>query len=309
MQQHNSYNPEKLFDIKKDCIIYKNHNSVYNTKYNTSNEPGQLQIQQDVPYVTFPALEKLPMIRHGFSTRLGGVSAGDFSTMNLSFVRGDEEEAVVENYNRILAAMEVEQTHVIFSDQVHDTIVHKVTKEDYPSANPYEKKLAGIDGLITNEAGVTLVTSYADCVPLYFVDPVHHAIGLSHSGWKGTVGKIGAKTIEAMTKEYQTNPEDVIAVIGPSICFDCYEISADVAHQFEAVFTKEEAQQMLQDKGNGKYQLDLWLANKLILQGAGIKEENITNSDICTCCNSTLFFSHRASGGKRGNLAAFLTLI
>lgn len=308
MQQNRQYEPNQLFQIKSDHIIYKKENSVYNKQYNHKNKGGILECKESVPCITFPSLSKIPWIRHGFSTRLGGVSQGVFQTLNLSFYRGDDEKAVEENYNRILRELGMEHATVIFSDQVHDTIVHKVTEEDFPTTNKYERKLTGIDGLITNLPNVALVTSYADCVPLYFVDPVNRCIGLSHSGWKGTVNKIGCKTIEAMTKEYGTNSEDVIAVIGPSICFDCYEVSEDVAQAFQVNFSREQVAQFLFDKGNGKYQLDLWQVNKCILKEANIKEENIIISELCTCCNSSLFFSHRASNGKRGNLAAFLCM-
>ncbi|BBF42212.1 hypothetical protein lbkm_0894 [Lachnospiraceae bacterium KM106-2] len=307
MNSYNEYNPEELFSLEEDEILLKEKNSVNHIYYNETRKHGELQ-KKNTPFVTFPALEKYDFIRHGFSTKLGGVSKNEFTSLNLSFYRGDEEASVATNYDRILKSMGLEETKVIFSDQVHDTIVHHVTKEDIPTKK-YERILKGIDGLITNEPGLTLCTSYADCVPLYFVDPVKKAIGLSHSGWKGTVGKIGAKTVKAMCETFGSKESDIIAVIGPSICFDCYEISEDVAKQFMKAFREEDHDKILWYKGNGKYHLDLWLANELILQEAGVKKENISNSNICTCCNSTLFYSHRASQGKRGNLAAFLALV
>ncbi|MDO5519404.1 MAG: peptidoglycan editing factor PgeF [bacterium] len=304
----NEYNPERIFDTNNDQVHYKYENSVYNIKYNNGSEHALLNTEHEAPFVHFETLDRIEGIKHGFSTRLGGVSTGDFTTLNLSFVRGDEEDAVKENYERILSAMGMQDTDLAFSDQVHDTLVHRITKEDVDKDNRFTRKLVGIDGLITNEPGITLITSYADCVPLYFVDPVKKAIGLSHSGWKGTVNKIGKKTVEAMAKEFGSDPEDIIAVIGPSICFDCYEVSEDVATAFMGNFTNEITSKILYNKGNGKYQLDLWLVNKYILMEAGLKEQNITNSNLCTCCNHSLLFSHRASGGKRGNLAAFMCL-
>ena len=303
-----TYNPNHLFEPGKDEIVYKRVNSVNTIKYNENEDHGLLDATSATPFIHFPNLDKIPFIRHGFSTRLGGASKEYFSTLNLSFARGDEEEAVIENYKRITRAMGMEGQSLVFSDQVHDTLVHRVTKADVLEDFPYAKHLVGIDGLITNETGLVLVTSYADCVPLYFVDPVNKAIGLSHSGWKGTVGKIGKKTIEAMSNEFGTKPEEVIAVIGPSICFDCYEISENVATQFMENFSDDIVRQILYYKGMGKYHLDLWLTNKHILMEAGVKESNIANSNICTNCNSSLLFSHRASGGKRGNLAAFLSI-
>jgi len=165
-----------------------------------------------------------------------------------------------------------------------------------------------IDGLVTNVPGLVLVTSYADCVPLYFVDPVNKAIGLSHSGWKGTVGRIGEVTIQKMQELYGSDPGDILACIGPSICRDCYEVSQDVAEKFQEIFPQALWERIMDDKGKGKYQLDLWESNRLILLEAGIREEHLAVTDLCTCCNPELLFSHRATQGKRGNLAAFLGL-
>lgn len=153
-----------------------------------------------------------------------------------------------------------------------------------------------------------LVTIYADCVPLYFVDPVHKAIGLSHSGWKGTVHRMGKVTLERMAEEFGTRPEDVQAAIGPSICQDCYEVSEDVAEAFMNEFADHQDDQLVYRKDNGKYQLNLWRANELVLLEAGIRPEYLTITNVCTCCNHELLFSHRASHGQRGNLGAFLGL-
>ena len=166
-----------------------------------------------------------------------------------------------------------------------------------------------VDGLITNEPNVVLSTFFADCVPLYFVDPVNKAIGLSHSGWRGTVNRMGLKTVLMMEKEFGTKAGDVIAAIGPSICQDCYEIGEDVAVEFIRAFGHADdpmAQSVLVDRNDGKYQLDLWACNRIVLKEAGVKPENIITTNICTCCNPGLLFSHRASHGLRGNLGAFM---
>lgn len=303
------YQPEKLFDVSKEEITYKYSNSVHNIPYNHKKTKILLNKDCETPFLYFKELDVQPFIKHGFSTRLGGVSTGVFTSLNLSFSRGDEEESVKTNYDRILKALKLHNSSYVFSDQVHDTKIHHVVYGDSCITKGYEKQLEGIDGLITDVPGVTLITSYADCVPLYFVDPVNKAIGLSHSGWKGTVQKIGKKTVEAMTKAFGTDPGDLICAIGPSICFDCYEISEDVAKEFQNAFPKEICNQILLDKGNNKYQLDLWLTNKEVLKEAGVPETNILNSNLCTCCNATLLFSHRKSHGQRGNLAAFLSIV
>ena len=261
-----------------------------------------------VIYLTYPAFEKLEGIIHGFSTRLGGVSRGIYSSMNLSFTRGDEEEAVKENYRRIAQAIGFRTEDIVTSDQTHTANVRKVTEADRGKGITVPRDYQDVDGMVTNVPGLVLATFYADCVPLYFADPVKRVIGLSHSGWRGTVAKIGKVTVEKMKEEYGCHPEDILAAIGPSICQDCYEVSEDVIEEFKTAFAGEYQERLYYKKKNGKYQLNLWEANRLIFLEAGIPEANISMPGICTCCNPEFLFSHRASHGKRGNLAAFLGL-
>lgn len=263
-----------------------------------------------VKFLSFPALEKTKIVRHLFSTRTGGVSEGMFSTMNLSFTRGDNPESVLENFRRIAGVLGCEVEDFVCSDQTHTTNVRVTGRADAGKGVIKEKDYTDVDGLITNEPGVVLATFYADCVPLYFVDPVKKAIGLSHSGWRGTVNKMGLNTVRKMEEAYGTNPADLVAAIGPSICMSCYEVGSEVAEEFLKAFPKKaEQKEILQEKGNGKYLLNLWKANYFIMREAGIKEENISVTDICTCCNGEELFSHRQSQGKRGNLGAFLGLV
>lgn len=271
-------------------------------RYTRVNKKGE------VVYLTYPLLEETGAVVHGFSTRLGGVSKGVCSSMNLSFSRGDEEEAVYENYHRIAEAVGFPYESIVCSDQTHTTNVIKVGKEDRGSGFLFPRSYHDVDGLITNEPEVTLATFYADCVPLYLVDPVKKAIGLSHSGWRGTVGKIGKITVEAMEREFGSKPEDILAAIGPSICQECYEVSEDVAEEFRKIYSQDLWKEILLDKGNEKYQLNLWEACRQNFLEAGVLSEHIILPEICTCCNPEFLFSHRASHGKRGNLAAFLML-
>ena len=260
----------------------------------------------EVLYLSYPLLEQTGIVKHGFSTRLGGVSEGIYSSMNLSFTQGDTVENVQENYRRMASAIGVKEESLVRARQTHTTNVHKVTLENK------KEELQDIDGLITNVPGICLATTYADCVPLYFVDPVHKAIGLSHSGWRGTVGKMGKETLRRMKEEYGTKAENVIAAIGPSICQDCYEVSEDVIDKFKEAFDtvhwKDLFYQKECQKQDKKFQLNLWKANEIILLEAGVLRENIAITNVCTCCNSEILFSHRASKGKRGALAAFLAL-
>ena len=261
-----------------------------------------------VPYLEYPLLKDTGIVRHGFSTRLGGVSEGYYASMNLSFDRGDKKEAVAENFRRIGEALGVRCEDMVLSRQTHTTNVRIVTNADRGKGITRERDYTDVDGLVTNVPGICLVTSYADCVPLFFVDPVKKVIGLSHSGWRGTVGKIGRKTVELMHERFGSDPADILAAVGPSVCMDCYEVSGDVIEKFKEAFSENWWDQLFYEKPDGKYQLDLWKANELIFQESGILPEHIAVTNICTHCNSDILYSHRAAGDKRGNLCAFLAL-
>lgn len=262
-----------------------------------------------VRYLQFPALLKPEVCRHLFSTRIGGISEGDLGSMNLSYTRGDKPENVDENFRRIADILECELDDFVLSHQTHTTNVRVVTGEDKGKGITKERDYEDVDGLITNIPGIVLSTFYADCVPLFFLDPVKKAIGLSHSGWRGTVNKMGMVTVQKMTEEYGCNPKDIYAVIGPSICVDCYEVSMDVAQEFMVAFADaDNLNKIVLPKNEEKAMLDLWQANLAVLSEVGIPVENISLPDICTACNKDILFSHRASNGKRGNLGAFLSL-
>ena len=261
-----------------------------------------------VPYLEYPMLKDTGIVRHGFSTRLGGVSEGYYASMNLSFDRGDRKEAVAENFRRIGEALGVRCEDMVLSRQTHTTNVRIVTDADRGKGITRERDYTDVDGLVTNVPGICLVTSYADCVPLFFVDPVKKVIGLSHSGWRGTVGKIGRKTVELMHERFGSDPADILAAVGPSVCMDCYEVSSDVIEKFKEAFPENCWEQLFYEKPDGKYQLDLWKANELIFLESGMLPEHIAVTNVCTHCNSDILYSHRAAGDKRGNLCAFLAL-
>lgn len=274
--------------------------------YSNKNQSTMINEKDGVVFLTFPKLTEAGVC-HGFSTRIGGVSEGHLGTMNLSFTRGDDPEKVYENFRRIAVAIGFEQDDLVLSAQEHHTNIRIVTEAD-KGDGILRPTMPDIDGLVTDRPGIPLYTSYADCVPLLFYDPEHKVIAMAHSGWRGTVARIGEKMIRLMQSEYQSRPEAVIAAIGPSICQKCYEVSEDVAQAFAEIFDKEEQSLILEETGNGKYHLDLWKANELILYHAGIQPEHLDVTDLCTCCNSDKLFSHRASHGKRGNLGCFMCL-
>lgn len=283
--------------MKDMKIMYANNNSVLDLVEHAS-----------VPYLEFQKLSDLGIVKHGFSTRAGGVSEGIYDSMNLGYGRGDQEAHVLENFKRMGKALDIKIEDMVCGQQTHTTNVMVVDETHGGNGVIHSNQFQDIDGLITNVPGVCLTTFYADCVPLYLVDPKQKAIGLSHSGWRGTVHKIGAETIRKMQAVYGTNPEDVIVCVGPSICQKCYEVSEDVIDAFKVAFHERDWETLFYATSNGKYQLDLWRANELIFLEMGILPEHLVVTNICTCCNSEILFSHRASRGERGNLGAFLAL-
>lgn len=269
-------------------------------------------IKNGVTYITFPIFEKWNLM-HACSTKKGGVSKGYYASMNLGFKTGDDHEVVMKNYCRFAEAVGFEAEKLVLSDQIHKTVVRRVSAEDAGKGIFVPSDINGVDGLVTNDKEIVLMTFFADCVPLFFYDPVKNAIGAAHSGWRGTVARMGRETVETMQREFGSSTEDILVVIGPSICQNCYEVSSDVADAFFREFAKEWWNEILLKKepdvsGEIKYQLDLWRANEIVLKEAGIPEKNIQVSGLCTCCNKELLFSHRATNGKRGSLAGVISL-
>lgn len=279
-------------------INYLNFNGT--TKYN----------QSKVPYISFTNFDKLGFITHGFSTRLGGVSKNEFESMNLSYTRGDDNEKVNENFRRIGKELNISPENMVYAMQTHTSNVMAVTEHHRGMGVVKERDFSDIDGLITNIPNVALVTGYADCVPLFFADPVKKVIGASHSGWRGTVKNIAKVTVDKMKECYDCNPADIRAFIGPSICKSCYEVGEDVAEEFAAVYKEETFNGILMPKTpySGKYMLNLHRANYINFINSGLLPENIMVTDICTCCNPKLLFSHRASDGKRGGMCGFIQI-
>ncbi len=280
---------------------------MYNLKYINDSETTKIREKNGVPFITFNKLN-LPGVVHGFSTRMGGVSKEHLSSLNLSFNRGDLKENVMTNHKRFADAVGYDYRKLVFSDQVHETSIYKVTEKDAGKGIVRESDILNTDGLMTNVPDIPLITFYADCVPVFFYDPVKRVVAINHSGWRGTVKNISSRMISSLHREYGCRPSDIICAIGPSICKSCYEVSSDVAEEFRSVYSENEYNQMIKNTGNGKYLLDLHLANYYNLTNAGINPDNIDVTDICTCCNPDFLFSHRASHGMRGNLGAVIML-
>lgn len=291
-----------------------------NLKVNRLNASGTTYIEEktvsdgDSEYVVqvigFETYRNYTWLTHGFSTRYGGVSDGIYKSMNLSFSQGDDERCVLKNHGIMAKTMGVELADMVYSHQTHTTNVLRVTREHAGMGFTVTRNFHDVDGFVTDVPGLMLVTAYADCVPLYFADTRLHVIGLSHSGWRGTVNNMAQATVDKMSYEFGSRPCDIAAFIGPSICASCYEIGDDVAQNFrdrygaesEKILTKKEA------ASEDKYYLNLHAANRINMLNAGISPQNIHVTDICTCCNPELLFSHRASKGKRGGLCGYMMI-
>lgn len=258
-------------------------------------------------FITFPKLEGYSTIKHGFSTRLGGISEGYFSSMNLSFTTGDNRDTVVKNYEIFSHVLGIDPKTTVLSRQTHNDNIRVVTADDCGKGVYKEFDYSDIDALVTNQTGITLVTHSADCCLLVFFDPIKKVIASAHAGWRGTVKEIGLKTVQKMTQEFGCNPKDIIAGIAPSIGKCCYEVDDPVYNEFIKLDYLDFSQ-IFTNKADGKYMLDLWEANRQILVHGGISPDNIDVTDLCTNCNSDEFHSHRATAGKRGVNALFIQM-
>ncbi|MBQ1327313.1 MAG: peptidoglycan editing factor PgeF [Eubacterium sp.] len=268
-----------------------------------------IDMSKDVPYVRFKTFDKYEeSLIAGFSTRLGGVSKGHLSSLNLSFNRGDDRDAVLENHKRFAAALGYPYEKTVFSTQVHKTTIRQVTMEDAGKGIVKENDIIDTDGLITNVKGLPIMTFYADCIPLFFYDPVKEVIGMAHSGWRGTVLDIAHHMVERFKTIYGSDPADIIAAVGPGICKEDYEVDIICADHFIRKYNDEELKRIVFYKNEDKFHLDLKEACRTNLINSGIRQENITVSEYCTYHNSELFFSHRATNGMRGNLAGVMCL-
>lgn len=264
--------------------------------------------KNDLQFIQIPAFADTGIVNHCFSTRLGGVSSGIYESMNLGFNRGDSDENVINNFKILCDGIDVKPDHMVLTNQVHEDQVVVVCKKDCGKGYNRESDLMGVDGFVTDDKGVALVTFYADCVPLYFLDPVNKVIGLSHAGWRGTVKKIGAKTVRMMQEVYGSRPEDLLGAIGPSIGACCFEVSEDVKIEVEKSFNHDIIDKIVKGHGFDKYLIDLWTANEVVMIEAGMRKEHITKTDVCTMCHKSELFSHRGSDGKRGSMVAIMEL-
>ena len=261
------------------------------------------QEKDGIQYLQFKKLlEYEDQLAHCFSTRIGGVGGH----LNLRFSENEVKDHIVSNYKKICDVIGVNHKDLVFAKQVHEDVIRIVGEENRGEGIIKPGPKDGCDGLITNFSKVPLVTLYADCVPVIFYDPVKKIIAMSHAGWRGTVKKIPAKTIARMHEQYKCNLDNIIACIGPSIGSCCFEVDEPVVNEFKHAFGFWP--EIIEPSSLEKSRINLWKANSLQLIEAGLKEENVQVSEICTTCNTDIFYSYRAEQGKTGRLAAFMQI-
>lgn len=268
------------------------------------SEEAVLNEKGGVGIITFPRLADEKILKHAVSTRKGGVSWGNHHALNISFKVADEPLRVEENRRLLSKASGMDLNRAVQVTQIHSDHVLKLDGENRPKTG---ESLGEGDGLITNLVNVPILIMVADCLPVLFFDPIHKAIGLAHAGWRGTVTHVAAKTLLAMGEAYGTKPEEVRAVLGPSIGACCYEVGEDVKTQFEEVFPW--SAEVLEYSGKNHWQLNIAEANARQLLEVGMKEENLIRSQLCTIKHIDLFYSHRAEASAEKPTGRFGALM
>ncbi len=257
-------------------------------------------------------MERHEGLSAGFTGRHGGVSREPWHTLNLGLHVGDEDADVIKNRQLVAESLGWSFDAWTCGEQVHGSRAVKVTSAERGKGRfSLQDTLLGCDALVTDVKGVLLTSLYADCVPLYFYDPVNEAIGLAHAGWRGTAGAIAQSTIDLMAREYGSSPNDMLAAVGPAIGACCYEVDGPVIEQMAKLIEGMEleptaAHEAMELSTDGKARLNLKEINRQIMIKAGILPSRIELSKWCTGCRCDLFYSHRMEGGKTGRMASFL---
>lgn len=252
-------------------------------------------------YYQFKSLEPKAGLIHGVFTRIGGVSEGPLTSLNVGALVGDQPERVVENVQRMAAALGTTRDALRTVWQVHGDAVEIVSHGDEKPSPPPKA-----DVILTSDPGVPLTMRFADCVPLLLYDPIKDVLALAHAGWKGTALKVGAVAVKAMVEGFGCDPKAIIAGIGPSIGPDHYEVGAEVIATIRNAFPNHP--ELLRSSARaGHAYLDLWEANRVALYEMGVRL--IETAGISTFAQTDDFFSHRASGGQTGRfgMVAMLT--
>ncbi|UOF89168.1 peptidoglycan editing factor PgeF [Fodinisporobacter ferrooxydans] len=242
-----------------------------------------------------------------FTTRVGGVSTGNFDGLQVGLHVGDQTAHILQNRSRICETIGVGLCQWVAAEQVHGDQIAIVTASDQgKGSETKESAIPACDAMITNEHGIVLTTYAADCVPLLFYSPAG-VVATAHAGWKGTVQNIAGKTIQQMQQRFGCLAEEIQVAIGPSIGACCYEVD-EVVYQAFAKLNLTDVLTPVEGKEELHWMCDLWLANKQLLLRAGVSDENIFVSELCTSCRTDLFFSHRKEKGKTGRFMGIVYL-
>lgn len=263
----------------------------------------------NTPYYQFNNLRNLKGVLHFSTTRIGGVSAGGCNTLNMDFTDNDTIDNVLQNRERIAAAVGFNANAYTFTNQIHSANIVVVDKSMQGSGNfTKESRIPNADAMVTNENGICLIAKTADCVPILLCDPVKRIIASVHAGWRGTVQQIALKTVECMVNRFCSNPADILAGIGPSIGACCYEVGDEVVDIVNEIFGTTDGF-LIEFKNKSKKHLDLWYTNRFLLEKAGLNAQNIEIACLCTSCNNHEFFSWRKDGNTTGRLATGIILV
>jgi len=267
-------------------------------------------IQHETGGVVFTAsqqFDNIPGLAHGFSTRLGGVSQGVFSALNLAPNRGDDPDCVRENFRRFCAATGTDMDAMVFSNQVHGDAVRVCTGADAGRGLGRDRTYEA-DGLVTDVPGLPLVIFTADCIPILLCDPVRRVVGAVHAGWRGTALGIAERAAEKMRDCYGCDPADILAAVGPGISQCCFETREDVPNAMTEAMGAA-ALPYIQAGEDGKFHVDLKGLNARRLERAGLDSGHIDISGECTACLPERYWSHRVTNGVRGSQAAVIQLL
>ncbi len=254
-------------------------------------------------YLTIPEFEENGFTKHCFTTRLGGVSPGEFSSLNLSKTREANKANKQENYRRVCVALGVPYESLALVNYAHGDGIHFAVKQDAGKGIIRESDFDFCDAMLTNAPQVTAVTLHADCVPLFFADKASKAVGVVHAGWKGVYAGLPYKVVKAFEEHYDSRAQDILVGIGPHIMNCCFEVKEDVANPFQEKFGNE----TIEVREDAQY-VNMQAAILLQMEAAGVPEENITCANLCTYCREDLFYSHRRDKGHTGAMGSFITV-
>ncbi|NLU25370.1 MAG: peptidoglycan editing factor PgeF [Clostridiales bacterium] len=266
----------------------------------------QMHNSNGIQYLSSDLLAAVPGIRHGFSTRIGGVSPAPWDSLNLDPKRGDAAENVQENYARFCRALGVNNRRVFLNRQVHDENVRLVTEEDAGKGLWKPWDFPSADSAICRLADTPLVVFSADCGIILLYDPVTRSVGTAHAGWRGAAAGIVAKTVREMQRHFGTDPADLLCAIGPGIGPCCFETGDDVPQAMRNTLGEAAADYM--ERRGPKWHVDLKAINAHWLRQAGVPAGQIEICPDCTACHPELYWSHRRMGGERGTQVGLIAL-